>query len=127
MVKNLLFVGLGGMVGSIVRYLLSMGLISMNWNTPWPTMMINILGSLLIGVFMATFQENSQTMRLILITGFCGGFTTFSTFSFENLKLLEAQQYQTAIIYTAVSLFFGLTAVFIGFWVTSRLISGYNI
>ena len=123
MVKNLLLVGAGGMIGSICRYLMSIGLVSLNWNTPWPTMAINIIGSLIIGVLMATFEESNHAMRILLITGFCGGFTTFSAFSYENLKLLEAHQYQTAFTYSSLSVLLGLTAVFIGYFATARMIS----
>lgn len=119
MIKNLLFVLLGGGFGSVARYLLSYFFTKNNVsNFPWATFIANSLGCLIIGLLFGYIQKNNlqnETFKLLLITGFCGGFTTFSTFSLENIQFIQNQNYNLAIIYTLASLFVGLLAVIIGF------------
>jgi CrcB protein len=119
MIKNLLLVLLGGGFGSIARYLLSYFFTKNNVsNFPWATFIANSLGCLIIGLLFGYIQKNNlqnETFKLLLITGFCGGFTTFSTFSLENIQFIQNQNYNLAIIYTLASLFVGLLAVIIGF------------
>ena len=119
MIKNLLLVLLGGGLGSIARYLLSYFFTKNNVsNFPWATFMANSLGCLLIGLLFGYIQKNNlqnETLKLLLITGFCGGFTTFSTFSLENIQFIQNQNYNLAIIYTLASIFVGFLAVIIGF------------
>ena len=84
---------------------------------PMSTFIINILGCLLIGVFFTISQKAnyfSPEWRLALMTGFCGGFTTFSTFAFENLALLRSGDYGTFFFYTILSVVLGIAAVFAG-------------
>ncbi len=123
MIKDLIWVGLGGFLGSVCRYLLNIGLINYNWPIPWPTLSINLSGSLLIGILMAISVKDVQYWRLFLVTGFCGGFTTYSTFSYENLRLWQEGQEQTALLYIALSLIGGISCVFAGFFITQRLFS----
>ena len=110
---------LGGGIGSVIRYLLSYFFNKYQTTFfPWPTFIANSLGCFLIGLFFAyTLKNNAQseTLKLLLITGFCGGFTTFSTFSLENLQLIQNQNYTLAISYTISSLLIGTIAVFLGF------------
>lgn len=118
MIKNILLVLLGGGIGSVARYLLSY-FFSKNDATqfPWATFMANTIGCLLIGLLFGYIQKNNlqnETLKLILITGFCGGFTTFSTFSLENIQFIQNQNYNLAILYTLASLVIGLLAVIIG-------------
>ena len=119
MIKNLFLVLLGGGLGSISRYLLSFYLTKNNVsNFPWATFIANSVGCLLIGLFFGYIQKNNlqnETLKLLLITGFCGGFTTFSTFSLENIQFIQNQNYNLAIIYTLASIFVGFLAVIIGF------------
>jgi CrcB protein len=119
MIKNLLLVLLGGGFGSVARYLLSYFFIKNNTsNFPWATFIANSLGCLIIGLLFGYIQKNNlqnETFKLLLITGFCGGFTTFSTFSLENIQFIQNQNYNLAIIYTLASLFVGLLAVIIGY------------
>lgn len=119
MIKNLLLVLLGGGLGSIARYLLSYFFTKNNVsNFPWATFMANSLGCLLIGLLFGYIQKNNlqnETLKLLLITGFCGGFTTFSTFSLENIQFIQNQNYNLAIIYTLASISVGFLAVIIGF------------
>ena len=119
MIKNLLLVVLGGGFGSLARYLLSYYFTKNNVSTfPWATFIANSLGCLLIGLLFGYIQKNNlqnETIKLLLITGFCGGFTTFSTFSLENIQFIQNQNYNLAIIYTLTSVFVGFLAVIIGF------------
>lgn len=119
MSKNIILVLLGGGIGSVIRYLISYFFNKYQTTFfPWPTFIANSLGCFLIGLFFAyTLKNNvqSETLKLLLITGFCGGFTTFSTFSLENLQLIQNQNYTLAITYTISSLLIGTTAVFLGF------------
>ena len=119
MIKNLFLVLLGGGLGSISRYLLSFYLTKNNVsNFPWATFIANSLGCLIIGLLFGYIQKNNlqnETLKLLLITGFCGGFTTFSTFSLENIQFIQNQNYNLAITYTLASLFVGFLAVIIGF------------
>jgi fluoride exporter len=119
MIKNLLLVVLGGGFGSIARYLLSYFLTKNNaTHFPWATFIANSIGCLIIGLLFGYIQKNNlqnETLKLLLITGFCGGFTTFSTFSLENIQFIQNQNYNLAIIYTLASILVGLLAVIIGF------------
>lgn len=119
MSKNIILVLLGGGIGSVIRYLLSYFFNKYQTTFfPWPTFIANSLGCFLIGLFFDyTLKNNAQseTLKLLLITGFCGGFTTFSTFSLENLQLIQNQNYTLAISYTISSLLIGTIAVFLGF------------
>ncbi|WP_353170534.1 fluoride efflux transporter CrcB [Flavobacterium sp.] len=118
MIKNIFLVLLGGGIGSVVRYLLSYFL-TKNSTTqfPWATFIANALGCLLIGLLFGYIQKNNvqnETLKLLLITGFCGGFTTFSTFSLENIQFIQNQNYNLALLYTISSIFIGFFGVLIG-------------
>ena len=118
MIKNFLLVGLGGGVGSIARYLCQKWF---NENYPhpfpWGTFAVNLVGCFLIGIIYAASEKTSvlsPQVRLLLITGFCGGFTTFSTFAFENMTLLRSGDTIYFLIYTIASVVIGTGGVFIG-------------
>ena len=119
MTKNIFLVLLGGGIGSVVRYLLSYFL-TRNSTTqfPWATFIANGLGCLCIGLLFGYIQKNNvqnETLKLLIITGFCGGFTTFSTFSLENIQFIQNQNYNLALLYTISSIFIGFLGVLIGF------------
>lgn len=122
MIKNLLLVGLGGGLGSICRYIAGTFIQQQSTSSfPYGTLIVNILGSLLIGVLMGIVGKNfsySLDIKLLFITGFCGGFTTFSTFSAENFQLLQNGQYSWAFIYTLTSITLGILAMGCGWWMT---------
>ncbi|MDH5609436.1 MAG: fluoride efflux transporter CrcB [Cyclobacteriaceae bacterium] len=122
MIKDVIWVGIGGFVGSVGRYLLNIALIHQNWPLPWPTLFINLSGSMLIGVLMAITYQGNHYWRLLLVTGFCGGFTTFSTFSYENLRLWQEGHGQVAFLYSLMSLLGGIAGVAGGFYLTQKLL-----
>ena len=118
MIKNFLLVGLGGGIGSMARYLCQKWF---NENYPhpfpWGTFVVNLAGCFLIGIIYAASEKTtvlSPQTRLLLITGFCGGFTTFSTFAFENMNLLRSGDTIYFLIYTIASVILGVGAVFGG-------------
>lgn len=118
MIKNILLVGLGGAVGSILRYLTSIW-IDKQFQAlfPWAIFLVNITGCLLIGLLIglsARHQVANPEMRLLLVTGFCGGYTTFSTFASENFNLLQGGHTWTAMFYIAGSVLVGISAVWLG-------------
>lgn len=113
----LLLIALGGAVGSLLRYLVG-GAIQRSSATGFPvgTLFVNVVGCFLVGVFVR-FLLNMQTsveLRALLIVGFCGGFTTFSTFSYETVGLLEGGEYVRAAMYMLGSLLLCVTATFAG-------------
>lgn len=120
--KNILLVGIGGAFGSIARYLVSLGYNKFQGvaqGFPYPTFIVNLVGCILIGLFMAHFTKNqtieNEPFKFFLVTGICGGFTTFSTFSFESFQLIQNQQSTTAIIYVLASVLIGVTLTFVSY------------
>jgi CrcB protein len=122
--KQALLVFVGGGFGSVARYLLGKWLNNVETSIPYGTMLSNVLGSLLIGIvlgYLAKTSTVSETQSLLLATGFCGGFTTFSTFAYENHLFLKNGDYFSFLPYTLGSLIIGFSAVFLGLYL-SKLI-----
>lgn len=116
MLKQIIIVGLGGAIGSMFRY--AMYFISKQESFPIATLLINIAGGFLIGVIMGlSLRQNNWT--LFLATGICGGFTTFSAFSFENLQLIQNGKITTALLYISLSILLGITATWLGYKLAS--------
>lgn len=118
MIKTILLVGGGSCIGGICRYLLSSAFNVSSSSFPLGTYIVNTLGCLLIGVFWALsvrHQFLSPSLATFLMTGFCGGFTTFSTFSKESLTLLQAGSYTGFALYALGSVTVGILAVAAGF------------
>jgi CrcB protein len=121
------FVGFGSAVGGIARYLLSAA-IQQRVTTGFPlgTWVINVTGSLMLGFVLRYALETpgiSVETRAMLTTGFCGGYTTFSTFSYETAKLLEDGDYRRAALYTLTSVVVALAGMFVGFGAARELLS----
>ncbi|NIT57685.1 MAG: fluoride efflux transporter CrcB [Aliifodinibius sp.] len=118
MLQSIIAVGVGGFFGSILRYLISHYInISTHSTFPFGTLTVNVVGSLLIGIIIGATLEGDLTksMRLLLATGFCGGFTTFSSFSYEFFSLLQHEQTGYAFLYATASFVLGLAFVWLGF------------
>ena len=113
MLRNILLVALGGAIGSVCRYLLS-GMNVASW--PWGTFAVNILGSLVIGLLVGLASKGivSPEMKLLLVTGFCGGFTTFSTFANESFSMMKAGDVLQMALYVGASVVVGILAVWVG-------------
>ncbi|MDC1067874.1 fluoride efflux transporter CrcB [Candidatus Kapabacteria bacterium] len=117
MLKNIIFVAIGGALGATLRYLFSLLLQHFYiFGVNLSTTIINIIGSLLLGatsIFVLELDLSSR-MNLFLSVGIFGAFTTFSTFSKESFELIESQKYSTALVYTVVNVIFGILFYYIG-------------
>ena len=121
--KSFLLVFLGGGLGSGLRYLVTITMNQYSKVLPFGTFTVNMLGCLLIGLILGYAQrENTLTSNqtLLLATGFCGGFTTFSAFANENLELIKNGEIFNFSVYTIGSVLIGILAVCIGFYFTDR-------
>jgi CrcB protein len=118
MLKNILIVGFGGGIGSIARFLCQKYLYE--WRPhpfPFGTFIVNLLGCFLIGLFYGLSEKGNlltPEWRLLLMTGFCGGYTTFSSFALENFALLKNGEFLYFGLYTAGSVILGITCTFFG-------------
>ena len=125
MIKSILIIGTGGFIGSVARYFVSMLNLNINFfSIPVGTLIVNIAGSFIIG-FLTGISEKSDLLslewRLFLMVGLCGGFTTFSSFTNENLMLLHNGLFLSILLYTGLSIFLGFIAVFFGYALTNLL------
>lgn len=116
--RSMLMVAMGGAVGSAMRYLTSK--VMQDWLPnafPYGTFVVNLLGCLVIGILYGLVDQNmlgNSNLKLLLITGFCGGFTTFSTFSNESLSLVQQGHLSYAVLYVGGSVCLGMMMVLIG-------------
>ncbi|MBU2940252.1 fluoride efflux transporter CrcB [Lacinutrix sp. C3R15] len=117
--KNLLLVFVGGGFGSVLRYIIGKYLNNTENGIPYGTFLANVLGSLFIGFILGyALKHNSLSANqtLLLATGFCGGFTTFSSFAYENHVFLKSGDFTSFAIYTIASFVLGFLAVFSGMY-----------
>ena len=124
-IDKILIVAAGGALGAIARYWLG-GVINARWPMHFPlgTFLINLTGSFIIGFFLTFLEQHSPThanWRLLVAVGFVGAYTTFSTFEFETLKLLETGQALIAALYVASSVLVGFLAVWLGVSLARKL------
>lgn len=112
---HMMVVFLGGGLGAVARYAASLGLqAQMPSFLPFPTLIINVLGSFLIGIIIAVLQENAPIWRLFLATGVMGGFTTFSAFSLETISLIQKGALLASVGYVVCSVLACCMACFLG-------------
>jgi len=117
--KQLFLVFIGGGFGSVARFLLGKALNNSSSGIPYGTFLANILGSLFIGLILGLaikYETLTENHTLLLATGFCGGFTTFSTFAYENHVLLKSGDFTNFAVYTIASFVVGFLAVFLGMY-----------
>lgn len=121
MIREFIAVGIGGAAGSIARYALSYGLLGgcTLFGFPAGTFAVNTLGSLLIGILLEGLSSTAAAWLLVI--GFCGGFTTFSTFSADTVRLLRAGDYGPAAAYMILSVAVCLAFTAAGMWIGSHL------
>lgn len=122
--KQLLLVFVGGGFGSALRFLVGKWLNNTESGIPYGTFAANILGSLLIGFILGMAAKNealTQNHTLLLATGFCGGFTTFSTFAYENHIFLKSGDFMSFAFYTIASFVVGFLAVFLGMFLVKYI------
>ena len=118
--KLSLFVLVGSALGGLARFWLGAWSIEvLGPDFPWGTLAINVLGSFIIGAAATAFPTDANDMRALIMVGFCGGFTTFSSFSLQNLELLQADRFGAASIYIAASVAACLAATALG-WTLGR-------
>lgn len=124
MLKSLLAVMLGGAVGCALRWLISLRFNTLFPNLPPGTLIVNLVGGFVIGAALAWFVKNPQidpTWKLLIVTGLCGGLTTFSTFSAEIVVLLQSGKYLWAMSSVLVHVIGSLLMTFAGFAVANVL------
>ena len=118
MLRTLLLIGLGGFLGSISRFLIALGLNRFFQSVlPIGTLAVNILGCLFIGIIYSLAEQKnmlSPELRIFLGVGFCGGFTTYSSFAFDKLSLIKTGDFLMLSVYVGASVFLGLIAVYLG-------------
>ena len=121
MIKSVLIVGIGSFIGGALRYLIST--LFKQYCTqgfPWGTLLVNLMGCFIFGVIFALFSKYSSTSHpwcLLLTTGLCGGFTTFSTFAYESVLMLQQENLSGFISYVSTSLIAGISLFALGYWI----------
>ena len=123
MIKSLFIVGIGSFFGGALRYYISTLIRNCsNQGFPWGTLAVNLLGCFVIGLLFAVFQRSGTTHSswcLLLTTGLCGGFTTYSTFANESIQMLQGGNFIGFASYIAASIILGLALVVLGYWIVN--------
>ena len=126
---KIVFIFFGGAIGSLIRYFMGEFINQFQWlkasdsNFPFSTLTINLVGSFLIGIFASLLSDEliTENIKLFVITGMLGGFTTFSAFSLENLNLIIGGYLFKAIIYIFIIVFLGVLFAYLGYMVVSDI------
>lgn len=118
--RNLVFVALGGALGAVCRYLISR---LADTSFPWGTLAVNLIGSFLIGLLVGFVNRGllSPEMKLLLVTGFCGAFTTFSTFANEAFTMIKMGDAMLMALYVGLSIASGILAVYTGMRLSNHI------
>ena len=119
MIRSLLLVGAGGALGSVARYAVSMLFAHYAICSHWATLLVNVVGSFLIGLSIPLFSNGGY---LFAVVGFCGGFTTFSTFSSQAVQLFQQGERLTAAVYVAASVVVSVLMVLLGMCVAGKFV-----
>lgn len=123
MIRAIILIGIGGGIGSIMRYLSSVWIGKYTQMAfPGATFFVNIIGCFLIGLLLGLLERNLLTnpdLKFLFITGFCGGFATFSTFALENILLFQSGNMLIAFLYIAASVLLGVLAVWLGLFMAN--------
>lgn len=119
MIKDILMVGAGGALGSVVRYLLTLTMAHFAICSEWAILSANVVGSFLIGLLIPLLGNNGL---LFMTVGFCGGFTTFSTFSSQALHLFQTGERIIAVVYIMASVLLSILSVLLGMYIAGKII-----
>ena len=122
--QKILFVALGGAIGSSLRYFISTTeVLNGGFLASWRTFIVNILGSLVIGFMFSVFEttSNFENLKVFIIIGILGGFTTFSSFALENINLIREGEIKTALYYIIATNTLGIIGAFIGYYLYKQL------
>lgn len=126
MVQNILMVALGSCCGGLLRWFVSQYFQKFSlYHFPLGTFVVNMLGCFVIGLCYALFEKyniGNPSVKLFLTVGFCGSFTTFSTFINENVSLLQTSNYGISLLYLGLSVFVGMAALLLGLYVVRHLL-----
>ncbi len=121
-VSNIIWVGCGSCIGGVLRYLVSKGIQTVcDTIFPWGTFIVNVIGCLIIGLVYGYLDKGgymNDGLRLFLTVGFCGGFTTFSTFMNENYLLFSGTENLSVLLYTGSSVLVGFFMVYLGYFLS---------
>lgn len=124
--KLIFAVGSGGFAGSVLRFLVYKYLENPSQSgLPWGTLAVNILGSLLAGILFGISEKTNlipETLSLFLLVGFCGGFTTFSAFALDNIRLFQAGAYAQNFLYITSTILLGIFAIFAGHYIAVTIL-----
>ncbi len=122
MVREVLLVGLGGFFGSALRFLVSTSVLALLPQSfiPLGTLTVNVIGSFLIGILASVMSNNA--IYFMVVVGFCGGFTTFSTLSLEVVDMFKLGEWRNVLLYVLVSLVVCVLVTALGFWIGEKYI-----